>query len=235
MKRAVSFLVAAAMVAQGAGTAWAWGRNRCEAPCDYVGAGDCGCGYTLQYKTEYRPVTRTVCTVVPETTQQQITENVVTPVTHEETRERTFLVPTTKQETRQRVVCRLEYHNEERHGNRPGSHAKGSRAKVHGLRPGDAHGSAAADLVGPGHDAGNAPGDVHGLPQRPGSRDAAGGLLPQGPGLRLLRLRGRLPERAGSAERQLHGHEMRAGNRDAERDGQRLPLRAEVGNRAGAL
>ena len=114
MKRAVSFLVAAAMVAQGAGTAWAWGRNRCEAPCDYVGAGDCGCGYTLQYKTEYRPVTRTVCTVVPETTQQQITENVVTPVMHEETRERTFWVPTTKQETRQRVVCRLEYHNEER-------------------------------------------------------------------------------------------------------------------------
>ena len=92
MKKAVSFLVAAAMVAQGVGTAWACGRHRCEAPCDYVGGGDCGgCGYTLQYKTEYRPVTRTVYKMVPETTQQQITENIVTPVTREEERERTDL------------------------------------------------------------------------------------------------------------------------------------------------
>ncbi len=31
MKKVVGFLVVAAMVVQG-GTAWAWGRNRCENP-----------------------------------------------------------------------------------------------------------------------------------------------------------------------------------------------------------
>jgi hypothetical protein len=117
MKKAVA-LLSVAMILQGAATAWAFGRHRCEAPCDdcggcsagYAGCGGysaeyAGCGCTMQYQTTYQQVKRTVYKSVPVTSEQEITEMVCVPVTTQEKRERTVCVPVTTQETRERTVC----------------------------------------------------------------------------------------------------------------------------------